>query len=69
MEKRIPEPGDTQRKKTLEENEGRDVPSDEGEERLETGNISIRVFPRDVVLPRHDPYPPSMFLYDVPSLS
>ena len=30
MEKRIPEPGDTQRKKTLEENEGRDVPGDEG---------------------------------------
>ena len=37
-------------------------------ERLETGNVSIRVFPRDVVLPCHDPYPPSMFYMMCPVL-
>ena len=37
-------------------------------ERLGTGNVSIRVFPRDVVLPCHDPYPPSMFYMMCPVL-
>ena len=44
-------------------------PATRGGERLETGNISIRVFPRDVILPRHDPYPPSVFYMMCPSLS